>query len=68
MEKELCPMCKSEQTIYHESGPYSGRWLCMYQGCDGKLGNDKYFWTPGNGLPPKKPKPKKSAEPATTEG
>ena len=33
----------------------------MHQGCEGKLGSDKYFWTPGNGLPPKKPKKSKES-------
>jgi len=32
----------------------------MNQGCDGKLGNDRFFWKPGNGLPPKKPKAKRA--------
>ncbi len=63
MEKELCPMCKSERTVHHDSGAYTGLWVCMNQGCDGKLGNDRFFWKPGNGLPPKKPKAKR--EPAS---
>ena len=67
MEKELCPQCKSERTIYEDSGVYGGFWVCYYQGCDGKLGADKFFWKPGEGLPPKPKKKAKTPEAAAAE-
>ena len=58
-DKELCPQCKSEDT---EITSVDGEtwWVCLHQGCDGRVSGARFFWRPGEGLPPKEQK--KAAE------
>ena len=60
-------MCKSEYTatVSLEGTPW---WVCNHQGCSGRVSGAKFYWHPGQGLPPKAKKSKATKEEPKEEG
>jgi hypothetical protein len=51
MDQELCPKCKSAKTTLVDVEGEKW-WRCNFQGCDGRVSGDWYYWHPGQGLKP----------------